>query len=112
MTTPRQSTRSSFPAAWLLFGAAVVLALFSGALGLVPFVIEPAGAANPLDCGSTWFRAEGLPSACYTTVDEWAVAAKAGLAVSTATAIGAAFLGMRTTRRGASSAMGPHPSAA
>lgn len=70
--------RSSRAVIGLNLGASVVLALVSGALGLAPFLMEPSGAADTVNCGTTWFRAEGLPSACYTTVDEWAVAAKVG----------------------------------
>lgn len=112
-TSLRQSARSRIAVVWLLAGVAVLLALFSGALGLVPFVVEPAGAADPVDCGSTWLRAEGLPSACYTTVDEWAVAAKGGLAGSAAVAISAALLWVRSARRGGSSTrLDVEPSAA
>jgi hypothetical protein len=48
-------------------------------VGLVPFVVEPEGRSDPVSCGSTWFRAPGLPTECYTEVDVWALAAKGGL---------------------------------
>lgn len=70
-------------------------------VGLVPFMVEPAGAADPVNCGSTWFRESGLPSGCYTTVDVWAVAAKAGLVLAAALALGAVALGTVNRRRSA-----------
>jgi hypothetical protein len=69
-------------------------------VGLVPFVVEPEGRSDPVSCGSTWFRASGLPTECYTEVDVWASAAKGGLVVAAVLVLlsAAAALSARPTR--------------
>jgi hypothetical protein len=77
---------------------AVSVGVGSFLLGLVPFVVEPAGSADPVSCGPTWFRGSGLPAECYAEVDVWAVAAKTGLAVATILLIVSAVAAVRTHR--------------
>jgi hypothetical protein len=78
---PESRTRGLALAGLLL---ATVLGAASVLLGLVPWVVEPGGSPDPVECGSTWFRGAGLPAECYTELDVWAVAAKVGLAVAAA----------------------------
>lgn len=77
--------RSLFIVLPLMF--ALPVAVISGLLGLVPYVVEPAGSVDPVNCGPTWFRPGGLPSDCYVTTDWWALAAKGGLALATILAL-------------------------
>jgi hypothetical protein len=89
------------PAVWFLLVTSAVVAVLSGALGLAPFVVEPAGSADPFDGGSTWFRGAGLPSECYAAVDVWGVTAKVGLALAATAALSGAVAWAVTRRRAA-----------
>lgn len=77
----------------------VVVGLGSFLLGLVPFVVEPPGSADPVNCGSTWFRGAGLPAECHTELDVWAVAAQAGLVVAAVLVVGSAMAYVRARRK-------------
>jgi hypothetical protein len=78
---------------------AVVVGLGSFLLGLVPFVVEPPGSADPVSCGSTWFRGAGLPAECHTELDVWAVAAQTGLVVAAVLVVGSALAYVRARRK-------------
>lgn len=73
------------------FGVAAVSLL----VGASPFIIEPEGAADPINCGGSWDRPTGLHHACYTTFDMWSVAARVGIAVSVVLVALAVFLLVR-----------------
>lgn len=94
------SSRSAVRVARLLLVVAATVAVLSALLGLAPFTVEPVGAADPVNCGPTWFRGSGLAPECYSTVDVWAVVAKAGLVLAAALAIGAGALWAANRRRG------------
>jgi hypothetical protein len=104
MSTPLYAPPARPLPAWTLLLGAAGLFLLSGLLGLMPFFVEPAGAADPVNCGSTWFRASGLPAECYTTVDVWAVTAKGGMALAAGLAVGSLVTALVARSRRAPSA--------